>query len=148
MPDNLDGLLALAITVAVVVIAVAAVALAIGLLGVLRDLRRLMAAAQRTMELIETELPPTARDLRTSAANVERLSGELEPRLERVDALLDEAEATSISLRATVEAAEEIVRGPQVAVDRARRTVRSAGAGLARGADRLRRSVEEAAGRR
>ncbi len=49
MPDNMDGLLALAIAVAVVVIAVAAVALAIGLLGVLRDLRRLMAAAQRTM---------------------------------------------------------------------------------------------------
>ncbi|HSH21294.1 MAG TPA: hypothetical protein VK992_01590, partial [Candidatus Caenarcaniphilales bacterium] len=83
-----------------------------------------------------------------TTGNLERLSRELEPRLERVDALLDEADATATSLRATVEAAEEIVRGPQAAVDRARRTMRAAGAGLARGADRVRRTVEEAAARR
>jgi len=62
--------------------------------------------------------------------------------MERVDSLLDEADASVQSLRATIEAAEEIVRGPQAAIDRARRGVLAAGAGLARGADRLVRSVQ------
>jgi uncharacterized protein YoxC len=148
MPEDLDGLITLAIAVAIIVTAVALVALAAGVLLLLRDLRRLSRAAERVVQVVETELPPTMHDLRTAAANTERLSRELGPRLERVDGLLDEAEATTMSLRATVEAAEDIVRGPAAAVDRAKRTVSAAGKGLARGADRLRRSVEDAAARR
>jgi uncharacterized protein YoxC len=148
MPEDLAGPITVAMTAAIVVIALAAVALVVGVLVLVRDLRRLSRAAERTLGLVETELPPTIRDLRSATANLERLTRELEPRLERVDALLDEAEATSLSLRATVEAAEDIVRGPAAAVDRTKRTVSAAGKGLARGADRIRRSVEQAAARR
>jgi hypothetical protein len=45
-------------------------------------------------------------------------------------------------------AAEGIIRGPLDAVDRARQTVRSVGEGIAVGADRLRRAVEDMAARR
>lgn len=147
MPQDLGPLLNVAAIAALAVLAVAAVALTIGVLRLVRDLRRLARTSERTLQIVETELPATLKDLRSAAANVERLSAELSPRLERVDGLLDEVDATALSLRATVEAAEDIVRGPAAAVDRARRTVRAAGDGLARGADRLRRTVE-AAGRR
>lgn len=147
MPQDLGPLLNVAAIAALAVLAVAAVALTIGVLRLVRDLRRLARTSERTLQIVETELPATLKDLRAAAANVERLSAELSPRLERVDGLLDEVDATALSLRATVEAAEDIVRGPAAAVDRARRTVRAAGDGLARGADRLRRTVE-AAGRR
>ncbi len=63
-----------------------------------------------------------------------------------VDDLLDEADASVQSLRATIEAAEDLVRGPQAAMDRARRTMRAAGEGLARGADRLVRGVQNRGG--
>ena len=148
MPQDLGPLVNLALVAALAVLAVSAVALTIGALRLARDLRRLVRASERTLQMVETELPATLKDLRTAAANVERLTTELSPRLERVDGLMDELDATTLSLRATVEAAEDIVRGPAAAVDRAKRTVRAAGGGLARGADRLRRSVEDATARR
>jgi hypothetical protein len=95
-----------------------------------------------TVALVNNELPPTLKELRDSATNLRRVSDELSPRVERIDALLDEADATVVSLRATVEAAEDIVRGPSAAVDRARRAAGAAGRALASGADRLRHSVE------
>ena len=148
MPQDLGPIVDVAAVAALAVLAVSAVVLTIGVVRLVRDLRRLAGASERTLQIIETELPATLKDLRSAAANVERLSAELSPRLERVDGLMDELDATTLSLRATVEAAEDIVRGPAAAVDRARRTMRAAGDGLARGADRLRRSVEDAAARR
>lgn len=148
MPQDLGPLVNVAAVAALIVFAVATVALTIGVLRLVRDVRRLARASERTLGIIETELPATLKDLRTAASNVERLTTELAPRLERVDGLLDEVDATALSLRATVEAAEDIVRGPAAAVGRAKRTVRAAGDGLARGADRLRRSVEDATARR
>ena len=146
--EQLILVLAAAAVGALVVIALTAIFLAIAVRRLLRDLAGLSAAAEETTRLVNEQLPATLTDLRGASANVARLSGELDPRLERVDGLLDESEQTLLSLRATVEAAEEMVRGPAAAVDRARRTVRAAGEGLARGADKLRRGVEEAAGRR
>jgi ABC-type transporter Mla subunit MlaD len=146
--EQLILVLAAAAVGALVVIALTAILLAIAVRRLLRDLAGLSAAAEETTSLINEQLPATLADLRGASANLARLSGELDPRLERVDGLLDESEQTLLSLRATVEAAEEMVRGPAAAVDRARRTVRAAGEGLARGADKLRRGVEEAAGRR
>lgn len=146
--EELMLVVAVAAVLALVVVAAAAVVLVVALRRLIEDVRAVTGVARDNLRLVEESLPPTLNDLRSASANVSRLSTELEPRLERADALLDESEATLLSLRATVEAAEEMVRGPAAAVDRARRTVRAAGDGLVRGADRLRRSVEDAAARR
>ena len=132
---------------ALIVLALTVVVLAVAIRRLLRELSGLLSAAEETTRLVNEQLPATLADLRGASANLARLSAEADPRLERVDGLLDEGEQTLLSLRATVEAAEEMVRGPAAAVDRARRTVKAAGEGLARGADRLRKSVEERTGR-
>lgn len=146
--ESLLLVLAVAATITLAVIALAGLMLSVALVRVMRDVRSVARSADRALAAIEEELAPTLADLRVTGANLRRLSDELGPRLERVDTLLEEAEAAVVSLRATAEAAEDVVRGPQAAVDRARRGVRAAGEGLIRGADRLRRNVEEAAARR
>ena len=150
MPQDIDydALLNIAVVVALAVLALSALLLAIGVYRLARDLGALSRATQRSLSIIDTELPQTLTDLRSASANVRRLSDELDPRLERIDGLLDEGEQTIVALRATVEAAEDIVRGPAAAIERTRRKVRAAGEGLARGADRLRQSIEERAARR
>lgn len=146
--EQLILILALAGLLALAVLAVAALIMAAAVMRLLRDVRELVRTADKNLRLVDELLPPTLNDLRQTGANLARLSAELEPRLERIDGLLDESEATLLALRATVEAAEEMVRGPAAAVDRARRSMRAAGEGISRGADRLRRSVEEATSRR
>jgi uncharacterized protein YoxC len=150
MPTNVDynALLNLALVIAVLVAALAALLLAVGVYRLARDLRSLARATERTLAVVDGELPHTLGDLRAAAANLRRLSDELRPRVERVDALIDEGEQTLLSLRATAEAAEEIVRGPAAAIERTRRTVKAAGEGLARGADRLIQRMEERSARR
>jgi uncharacterized protein YoxC len=140
--------LAVAAVICLAVVAISAVVLVVALVRLARDLRSLAGSADRSLRSVEEELGPAVHDLRETSANLRRLSEELSPRLERVDALLDESEGTLLALRATAEAAEDLVRGPAAAMDRARRTVRAAGEGLARGADRLRRNVEDATTRR
>ena len=71
------------------------------------------------------------------AVQLALVADEVPPRLERVDGLLDEADASVQSLRATIEAAEDMVRGPQAAIDRAKRGVKGVGSGIAHGASRL-----------
>ena len=56
--------------------------------------------------------------------------------------LLDEAEATIQSCAPRSKPAEDIVRGPSAAMDRAKRAAGAAGRALASGADRIRRGVE------
>lgn len=144
--DTVNAVIALAAVAALVVVALSALVVAVALWRVSADVRRVTRSLDDVTGALKAELPPTLKELRDTSTNLNRVSGELAPRLERVDALLDEADATVQSLRASAEAAEDIVRGPAAAVDRARRTVRAAGEGIARGADRLRRSVEERAG--
>jgi uncharacterized protein YoxC len=150
MPEGIDynALLSVAIVVALVVAAIAALLVAVGIYRLARELGSLSRATQRTLSAIDSDLPATLADLRAASANLRRLSDELEPRVARIDGLLDEGEQTLVALRSTVEAAEEIVRGPAAALERTRRTVKAAGEGLARGADRLRHRVEERAARR
>ena len=74
-----------------------------------------LAASGQNFDSINEELPATLKELRQSSANLARVTGELQPRLERVDALLDEADGSVQSLRATIEAAEDLVRGPAAA---------------------------------
>jgi uncharacterized protein YoxC len=149
MPQNIDydALLSLAVVAALAVLAISAIVLAVGVYRLARDLAGLARATQRTLSVIDAELPATLADLRTAAANLRRLSDELEPRVVRIDGLLDEGEQTVQALRSTAEAAEEIVRGPAAAIERTRRTVKAAGEGLARGADRLRQRMEDRSAR-
>jgi hypothetical protein len=146
-PENVNLVVAIGAGVALAAIALGALMAAISLWRMSRDVRRVSRSADATLNVVNTELPQTLKELRQAAVNLDRLSVELLPRVERVDALLDEADASVQSLRATIEAAEDIVRGPAAAMDRARRAVSGAGQGIARGADRLRRTVQERTGR-
>lgn len=146
-PETVNLIIAIVAAVALVVIALSALIAAGALWLSARDVRRVARSLDEVLVVMRTELPATIHDARQASSNLARLTEGLESRLERVDSLLDEADASLQSLRATIEAAEDIVRGPAAAVDRARRTVSAAGKGIARGADRLRRSVEERAGR-
>ncbi len=141
--DQVNILLAGVAVGSLVVIALAALMSALAARRLSRHVSATATAARHLVEQMQDEVSPALDDMRRAAADVARLAAELPPRLERVDALLDEADATVASLRATAEAAEEMVRGPAAAVDRARRTVNAAGQGLARGADRLVRGVKD-----
>lgn len=140
-PENVNLVIAIAAGVALGFIALAALIAAIALWRLSRDVRRVTTSANEALTVVNTELPATLKELRQAATNLDRVSEELQPRVERVDALLDEADGSLKSLRATIEAAEDIVRGPAAAVDRAKRMVNAAGASIAGGADRLRRTV-------
>ena len=140
--ETVNAIVAGTAVAALAVIALAALIAAVALWRAGRDVRRVTGSLNELVGSIGSELPPTLKELRSAATNLSRVSDELQPRLERIDGLLDESDLTMQSLRATAEAAEDIVRGPAAAVDRARRTMRAAGEGLARGADRLVKGVQ------
>jgi len=146
--DLANTLVVAAAVGALVCVALAALIAAVALWRVSRDVRRVARSLNDVTAALSSDLPATLSELRQTSVNLNRVSQELAPRLTRVDALLDEADATVASLRATVETAEDIVRGPAAAMDRARRGVGAVGGGLARGADRLVKSVQERTGRR
>ncbi|HEY5519660.1 MAG TPA: hypothetical protein VIK08_03300 [Candidatus Limnocylindrales bacterium] len=146
--DLANTLVVAAAVGALVCVALGALIASVALLRVSRDVRRVARSLNDVTAALSSDLPATLNELRQTSVNLNRVSQELAPRLTRVDALLDEADATVASLRATVETAEDIVRGPAAAMDRARRGVGAVGGGLARGADRLVRSVQERTGRR
>ena len=79
---------------ALVVIGLAALIVAIAVWRVGRDVRRVTRSLDEIAGVIKTDLPATLKELRTSATNLGRLSDELEPRLAKVDDLLDETAAT------------------------------------------------------
>ena len=142
-PENVNLVVAVAAGIALGVIALYALIAATALWRASRDVRRVSRSLDEALNVVNVELPVTLKELRQSATNLSSVSAELQARVERVDALLDEADASVKSLRSTIEAAEDIVRGPAAAVDRARRAMSAAGQGLVRGADRVRKSVEE-----
>ena len=141
-PETLNLVVAIAACVALGFIALAALIAAIALWRLARDVRGVTRSASEALSVVNSELPATLKELRQAATNLDRVSAELQPRVARVDALLDEADGSLQSLRATIEAAEDIVRGPAAAMERAKRTVSAAAAGIAGGADRLRRQVQ------
>ena len=146
--DLANTLVVAAAVAALVCIALAALIGAFALVRVSRDVRRVARSLNDVTAALNAELPQTLSELRQTSANLNRVSQEVAPRLARVDALFDEADATVASLRATVEAAEDIVRGPAAAMDRAKRAAGAVGGGIVRGADRLVRSVQERTNRR
>ncbi len=130
---------------ALVVVALALVLLSVAVMRLASDARRLIVSSDALLGVVSMELPPTLRHVRGLSANLERLSGELDPRLQRVDELLEETEATLTVLRSSLEATGDIVRGPLDAVNNARRAARSIGEGIASGADRLLRRAGQTA---
>ncbi len=140
--ETVNFVVAIAAGIALGVIALSAFIIAIAVWRLSRDVRRVTRSACETLSVVNTELPATLKELRLAATNIGRVSAELQPRIARVDALLDEADGSVASLRATIEAAEDIVRGPAAAVDRAKRTVGAIGAGITGGADRLRQQMQ------
>lgn len=146
--ETVNAIVAAAAVGVLIAVALAALIAALALWRVARDVRRVSRSLGDVTAALRDELPQTLKELRQTAMNLNRVSDELGPRLMRVDVLLDESEATVQSLRATVETAEDIVRGPAAAMERARRGVTVVGEGLARGADRLRRSVGDRTTRR
>lgn len=140
--DDVNLILAIAGGIALGFLALAALIAAVSLWRISRDVRRVSCSAAEALAIVNAELPATLKELRQAATNISRVSAELQPRVARVDALLDEADGSLQSLRATIEAAEDIVRGPAAAMERAKRTVSAVGAGIAGGADRIRRQVQ------
>ncbi|MEP7360533.1 MAG: DUF948 domain-containing protein [Chloroflexota bacterium] len=140
--EDVNLVVAIAAAVAFGVIALSVLIIAISVWRLSRDVRRVSRSASEVLSVVSGELPATLKELRQATTNVSRVSAELQPRLERVDALLDEAGGSLVSLRSTIEAAEDIVRGPAAAVDRAKRTVGAIGAGIAGGADKLRQQMQ------
>jgi uncharacterized protein YoxC len=145
-PEAANTVVAAAAVGALIVVALAALIAAVALWRVAGYVRRVTTSLDDVSGALREELPETLRELRQTATNLNRVSDELGPRLMRVDVLLDESEATVQSLRATVETAEDIVRGPQAAMERARRAAGTASRALVGGADRLRRGVESRLG--
>ncbi|MBA3959423.1 MAG: hypothetical protein H0X60_03370 [Chloroflexi bacterium] len=121
--------------------AICLVALALAAVGIAWSVMRTATEARGLMVTLRDELPQTLQQARVTAASVESLTTELAPRLERLDRLADEAEETFVALRATIAAADSIVRGPADVMDGAKRTAESVGKGLLSGADRLRRRM-------
>lgn len=144
--EQLNLILAGAAVAALIVLALAALLAVLSLRRMSADVSSLTRSLDQVVAALNEELPPTLRDMRATSANLARLTDEVQPRIERVDVLLDEADLTLKSLRATAEEAESIVRGPAAAVDRAKRMAGSAGRTLASGADRIRRGVEDRMG--
>ena len=144
--ESANTIVAAAAVAALIAVAIAALIAAIALWRVARDVRRVSGSLDEVGAALRNDLPETLQQMRETAANLNRVSDELGPRLLRVDALLDESEATLQSLRATVETAEDIVRGPSAAMDRAKRAAGAAGRALSSGADRLRRGVQSRTG--
>jgi uncharacterized protein YoxC len=144
--DTANTIVAAAAVAALIAVALAALIAAIALWRVARDVRRVSGSLNEVVGALRKDLPDTLKEMRETAANLNRVSDELGPRLLRVDMLLDESEATLQSLRATVETAEDIVRGPSAAMDRAKRAAGAASRALVSGADRLRRGVQSRAG--
>jgi len=145
-PESANTIVAAAAVAALIAVALAALIAAIALWRVARDVRRVSGSLNEVVGALRKDLPDTLKEMRETAANLNRVSDELGPRLLRVDMLLDEGEATVQSLRATVETAEDIVRGPSAAMDRAKRAAGAASRALVSGADRLRRGVQSRAG--
>ena len=113
--------------VALLVIALALGALAVTVLRLSREAHAALASGQRLLWMLESELPPTVTQLRELTGKLDGLADEMPPRLERLDALLDEGEETLAAVRASAEATEQVARVPLDAVERVRHVLRRGG---------------------
>lgn len=124
---------AVGVGVGVVLIAVALIVFVVASLPLLGDMRRLVADARRLSALTETELRPTLAELRQLTATLNEVSGELRPRLERIDALAAEAEATLGSVGRAADALSRYADLPAAGIASVTAGLRRAGGLFGRG---------------
>ncbi len=114
---------------AALIVALALLVLLVALLRLMREARATLASGTRLLALLEAELPPTLGHMRDLTAKLDELADQLPPRLEHLDALLDEGDETLAALRSSAEATEQVVRVPLDAMKRVQRGLRIGGSG-------------------
>jgi uncharacterized protein YoxC len=129
------------IALATVVVAVSFVVIAVSVWGLGRDVGELARRGDALLEVIEHDLPPTIQQFRELGAAASELTTLAQPRLERLDTLLEEAESTLIAVREVSVSLNGLVGGPAATVSSVKRSVKSMGEGVVSGADRLRRAI-------
>jgi uncharacterized protein YoxC len=129
------------IAISAAVVAVAFVLIAVSVYGLSHDARELGQRSDALIAALERELPPTIAQARELSASAAQLASAAQPRLDRLDSLADEAEATLIAVREVAATLNGLVRGPADTVSGVKRSVRVVGEGVASGANRIRRAI-------
>jgi len=129
------------IAISAAVVAVAFVLIAVSVRGVSRDTSELAQHGEALIAALERDLPPTIQQVRELSASIAQLSSAAQPKLERLDSLADEAEATLVAVREVSSSLNGLVGGPAATVSSVKRSVKSVGEGMASGADRIRRAI-------
>jgi uncharacterized protein YoxC len=129
------------IAISAAVVAVAFVLMALSVRGLGRDASDLAKHSDALITVLEREVPPTIQQVRELSASVSELSSAAQPRLERIDSLLEEAEATLIAVREVSSSLNGLVGGPAATVSSVKRGARSMAEGVASGADRILRAI-------
>jgi uncharacterized protein YoxC len=133
------ALVMIALATAVVAVSFVVIAVSVWRLG--RDVGELARRGDALFEVLEHDLPPTIQQFRELGAGASELTTAAQPRLDRLDTVLEEAEATLIAVREVSVSLNGLVGGPAATVSSVRRSVKSMGEGVVSGADRLRRAI-------
>lgn len=129
------------IAIAVAVVAISFVLIAVSVRGLGRDVGELARRGDALITALEDELPPTIQQARELAKSVSELTREAQSRLERVDALADETEATLIAVREVSSSLNGLVGGPAATVSSVKRSAKTMAEGVASAGDRIRRAM-------
>ncbi len=129
------------IAISAAVVAVAFVLIAVSVRSLSRESGDLVRHSEALVTVLERDLPPTIQQVRDLGASISELTTAAQPRLERLDGLLDEAEATLVAVREVSSSLNGLVGGPAATVSSVKRSVRTVGEGVMSGADRLRRAI-------
>lgn len=129
------------IAISVAVVAVAFVLIAVSVRGLSRDARELVTHSEALMAVLERDVPPTIQQVRELTTSLAALSSAAQPKLERLDGLADEAEATLVAVREVSSSLNGLVGGPAATVSNVKRSIKTVGEGMASGADRIRRAI-------
>ncbi|MDQ3879691.1 MAG: hypothetical protein M3295_01205 [Chloroflexota bacterium] len=85
--------------IGLLLIGIATLVLVVAGLPLIGETRRLVTDLRRLAGLADAELRPTLERLRETATRLDGATGELPPRLERLDVLMENADATLTSVR-------------------------------------------------
>jgi uncharacterized protein YoxC len=129
------------IAISAAVVAVAFVIVAVSVRGLSADARDVARHSQALIAVLERDLPPTIQQARELGAGISAVTTEAQPRLERVDSLLVEAEATLIAVREVSNSLNGLVGGPAATVSSVKRSVTTMAGGVVAAGDRIRRAI-------
>ncbi len=129
------------IAISAAVVAGAFVLIAISVRGLSREAGDIAEHSQALITILERDLPPTIQQVRVLGVSISELTAAATPSIERLDALLDEAEATLVAVREVSSSLNGLVGGPAATVSNVKRSARTLGEGVMSGADRIRRAI-------